>query len=255
MVSQRARERAPRRFLHVPFAHEPRREAGSVLSTIRGWFGQRAAEADADVSALHVVRRDFPFASAAGPVFFSRREEDLRRFRAAHGQRLVYGRGPLRGTLTTVVGARGGRLFVYDDHDNLDFATPLDGADAATLARRYRFSVADDAGAVLEPAALPELTDEERWFLQTAPDITAAIEGGPDGNANGEDGACAGSGAAVLSPVVVPQGPDGSGPRMLGWTGERSVRVRGAGLPSCGQRASMVVSLLVPPSVSGEKNQ
>lgn len=70
--------------------------------------------------------RDFPFMTAAGPQFFATdKKATIKMYGVSHGDRLYYKLGPLAGTYCSVIGVRGGMLWVLNDISKKDYEGSL----------------------------------------------------------------------------------------------------------------------------------
>lgn len=70
--------------------------------------------------------RDFPFMTAAGPQFFATdKKATIKKYGVSHGDRLYYKLGPLAGTYCSVIGVRGGMLWVVNDISKKDYEGSL----------------------------------------------------------------------------------------------------------------------------------
>jgi hypothetical protein len=191
-----------------------------------------AADDDDDASPRDEVdrkrsRRDFLFASSGGAVYFSRQRQFCEAtFGFASNQVLQYNAGVFKGQRTTVVGERGGRLWVIDDEAAV--ATPLQGGSKAALSEQYEFSIVGSQPLEAAPA-IPDLTEERLTFLTTAPDLILTVEGA--------------AAAVHLTPAYLPGHGDA-----IGWSGEALTTVQGLS-------STVIASVVVPlPAVAVQKN-
>ena len=191
-----------------------------------GWSGRLSALLSRQDS--HAPLRNFSWATAGGVVYFSAGKTELQRFGFQHGDRLTYGEiHPMRGSMTTVIGVRGGRLYVDDDEGNPKHnASPLRGSNYDEIQAHYGFTVGERAD------TLDAMPLDVKWgeaataFLQNAPDLVVKV---------GETPA-----AIHLTPFATER--DGG---LIGWTGEGTTDVLGGGVR--GVPADVVSAFIITP--------
>jgi hypothetical protein len=129
------------------------------------------------------LRRDFCFMTANGPAYFSTRDEFCLQasgdqFRAF--DLLEYGpQHPLRGWRTTVVGERGGRLWIVDEGSQN--AYPLQTSSSSTivsLKSKYGFKKLSSNNRLTESVPPPGLNDQQKRLLCVLPDLMIRVNHG-----------------------------------------------------------------------------
>lgn len=212
---------------YIPFAATP---PPATLATLTLSAFSQLFKSQQQLIDASPLLRDFPLLNISQTLtFFSRKTRDTREaFGFYHGDRLVYQKGVRRAMVTTVVGARGGKLWVLDDDLDFPRALPENGIEALQAA--YDFATFEPRKN-LRPAAIPaELTPEVLNFLRQAPELFLTL-------ANDA------STTVFLSPTY-----NTAGLGTVGWVGEDLVTVSGGGVD--GLAANATASIVVPAHVA-----
>ena len=213
---------------YVPFGHPPAASSTNVAAAAFSAFTQIFKNQQSQIDESPFLR-DFPlFNISQSLTYFGRKTADTRdAFGFVHGDRLVYQRGPRRYAVTTVVGARGGRLWVLDD--DLDFPRALSETSYEAIQAVHDFAQ-HEPRRNLKPATIPqELTQEVLNFLRQAPDLYLKI----------------GESTVFLCPTYILTGA-GS----VGWVGEDSIKVTGGGVQGIVTNAT--ASVVVPAHITAD---
>ena len=158
--------------------------AGAFIPSSGGAIG-RALRGLTGLFKSPSTERNFAFDTEAGVAFFVTNSAALQTFGYRHGDRLRYGEGVLAGKSCTVIGLRGGALWVANDLIEGDsvasglFAVPLSGITRAELDDCYRFTKMISLTEVRQSDAAKEfLSVTSRRvlnFLQFAPDLEIEV--------------------------------------------------------------------------------
>jgi hypothetical protein len=140
----------------------------------------------------------------------------------------VYQKGPRRAMVTTVVGSRGGKIWVLDD--DLDFPRALAEASFEDIQASNDFAQFEPRRNLRPAVAPPELTSEVLNFLRQAPELYLTLA-----NDNKT--------TVFLSPTYIL-----SGSGSVGWVGEDSVVLSGGGVD--GIVVNATASVVVPAHVT-----
>lgn len=216
---------------------------GTIASALVGGAPKRRPQAP----------RDFPFMTAAGPQFFATdKKASIAVFGVSHGDRLYYKLGPLAGTHCSVIGVRGGMLWVVNDVSKKDydgdmivarpdfiendlsgafdggFATPLYNISNGSDLRRAGIEFVVRSGSLNQTDMADEFPAPLVDFLKFAPDMSIKLTESGD--------------TLVIPPLVTPTGEIGwsSAGAFEGFTGEGSVEATEA------RALVSIVPLLVP---------
>lgn len=169
--------------------------------------------------------RDFPFMTAAGPQYFcTDKKIAQQKFGVSHNDRLYYTAGPLARTYCSVVGIRGGLLWVVNDvtkkgYDgeaevplarpdfaessslfDFGYATPLVGINSAEDLEEAGIEFHVRGGTMNRTEAVDDFPQPLIDFLKYAPDLTLKL---PNTTADGSDN------TLIVPPLLTPTGEIG----------------------------------------------
>lgn len=179
-----------RYYAQIPEALRSRTKAekqGLLSKFASSFLGRKPASAQV---------REFPFMTTAGPQYFCIDSKTLRaKFDVSHNDRLYYKNGPLAQTYCSVIGIRGGLLWVVNDvskkstesqrpdfiendttgsFDN-GYATPLVGIENAKDLEEAGIEFQVKGGTLSRTDAVAEYPSTLVDFLRFAPDMTLTI--------------------------------------------------------------------------------